>query len=293
MLDTLAAVDPFTWASILSKTLLYLACAVAAGAVIFLLLFTPSAVAHRTAVRRLALSAASAAALFSVLMLDMRAAFLGGGSLEAALDTALLELVLESRIGTANSVRLTGLALILMLIVDRPASRSLALGGVVLVASSFAFVGHSLNPPRAVLGTLLTLHVLAAAFWIGALGPLHHIVRTGSPEQAGTVARRFGRIAVWVVGALAAAGLILATLLVGGIRPLVTTDYGQLLLAKLTLVAGLAAVAAYNRLALSPALAGGSASAARKLLLTIRLEWTVVVAVLFVTATFTSITSPF
>lgn len=292
MLDTLAAVEPFTWASVLSKMLLYLSSAIAAGAVIFLQLFNPTAATQRTAIRRLALWSASAAVLLSVLLIDLRAAFLGGATLEAALDTGLIRLVLDSRLGTANLIRLSGLGLILTLVVDRRASRLLALTGVLLVASSFTFVGHSLNAPRAILAALLTLHVLAAAFWIGALGPLYHIVRTGSPEQAGTVARRFGQVAVWVVGTLVIAGVTLAAFLIGGIRPLLTTDYGQLLFMKITLVAGLAAVAAYNRFALSPALASGSAPAARRLLSTIRLEWVVVVVVLFVTATFTSITAP-
>lgn len=200
VIATLTAVGPVTWASILSKTLLYLSSMIAAGAVIFLLLFNTSVGTQVRAVHRPALGAALSAAPFSLLLIDLRACFLGGGTPDAAMKTTLFELMMEGRLGTSTSVRLTGLALILMLVVDRPAIRSL--GWALLIAASFAFIGHSLGEPRPTLATLLTLHIQAAAFWIGGSG--HSIAShgRGPPSRrvrswSGSAALLSGSSALW------------------------------------------------------------------------------------------------
>ena len=67
---------------------------------------------------------------------------------------------------------------------------------------------------------------------------------------------------------------------------LTSTAYGWRLFGKLALVAGLLALAALNRLVLTPALAEGSPDAARRLRLSLAADIVLGLAVLAVTATF-------
>lgn len=50
----------------------------------------------------------------------------------------------------------------------------------VAVAASCTQIGHTLMEPRLARGTLLTLHPLAAAFRVGALGPSHRAAATAA-----------------------------------------------------------------------------------------------------------------
>ena len=150
-------------------------------------------------------------------------------------------------------------------------------------------MGHSLGDPRWLLASLLTLHLLAAAFWIGALLPLRHAV--GQTEGA-RLLHRFGNVASLTVALLVVAGLILAWLMTGSLSGLLSTAYGWTLLAKLGLVAGLMAFAALNKWRFVPALASGVPTAVSHLRGSIQIEATAVLLILLATATLTSITIP-
>ena len=154
---------------------------------------------------------------------------------------------------------------------------------------SYTRVGHSLDGPRWALGSLLALHLLAVAYWVGALWPLRRAA--ASPSAAGLM-HRFGVVATGVVGLLVAVGASFAWLMTGDLGALLGTAYGWTLLGKLALVAGLLGLAAHNKLRLTPALAQGDPAAAAALRRSIGWEIALVALILLATATLTTVTTP-
>jgi putative copper resistance protein D len=288
--DVTGALDFTTVLSILAKAGTYLASLLAAGSVLFVLLIARDGWL-RGITGRIALVAALAALTLTALRIGLNASFLGG-SAGAAFDPLLLSIVLESPLGTSSLVRVAGLALLVFVFLPGLVGTMLAGAGAILVAASFAFVGHTLGEPRVVLGILLGAHALGVAFWIGAFAPLFAVARRAPPLEAGEVAHHFGKLALWAVGGLVAAGMILTVLLVGDPNALARSAYGQLLLVKLMVVAGLMALATLNKERLTPALLEGRPDAASTLRRSIVLEAAAVLAILLLTATFTSLTSP-
>lgn len=134
----------------------------------------------------------------------------------------------------------------------RRAGSLAALAGVGL---ALALSGHaSAAAPQWLTRPAVFLHAVAVAYWIGALIPLALMVRR-APTQTLPAARRFSAGALVAVAVLTLAGLALAVVQVEAPMNLIGTAYGQVLIAKLALVAGLLGLAAANLLWLTPALA--------------------------------------
>ncbi len=148
--------------------------------------------------------------------------------------------------------------------------RAAALTAWVLAALSFAASGHAAAvQPQGLAVTAVAVHALAVLFWIGSLPPLLAVVRR--PDAAG-VLRRFSNVAVPMVALLVLSGGVLVWLQAGSLPALAGSAYGTVLAAKLALVAVLLALAARNRLVLTPALAAGAPEAAVRLTRAIRAE---------------------
>ena len=291
MLSTVLGIDAATTVEILVKTGASAASLAAAGSALVLLALSRFDDATARSVRRIAVAAAVLAAAFSALRLPVRASFLMGGSVAGAFDPAIVAMVAESPVGTSLWTRLAGLALVCLVVFDRPAARLAAGLGVVLVCGSFALRGHSLEEPRLVLGGLVTLHLLGLAFWIGILAPLHRLAGS-DPNAAGALATEFSRRAVWIVPAIAAAGVALFVILTGDPMAALGTPYGQLLAVKLLLFTLLLGLASLNKYRLTPALETGALRAGPHLRRSIRLEVVAVLAILATTATLTTLSSP-
>ncbi|RBI82527.1 copper-binding protein [Rhodosalinus halophilus] len=292
MLAALAQADAVTWLSITVKALAYAATLSAVGSVLVLALLPGVGAGGRAALRRTAALSALAAAVFTVLRLPLRASFLMGGTWDGAMDPAILGMVAESPLGTSAALRLTGLALILCVLWRGRTGLWLAVPGALLASTSFAFRGHALSEPQAILGTLVTLHILCLAFWIGGLAPLLRSLRSETPAASGALAEAFGRQALWAVG-LVVLGGGLALALLGAARPsALASPYGQMFALKLLLVAGILAMAAFNRLSLTPALLASRPEASARLRRSIRAEAALILGVLLVTATLTTVSSP-
>ncbi len=264
----------------------------AAGAALFLAAHPGLGAATARGTRRLAGAAALLALLLSAGQLAARASFLGGGGLGPAFDPGLLRVVLASPLGDTLALRGAGLVPIAGLLLNRPWTRWPAAAGAAAVAASFALAGHTLAEPRALLAALLTAHLLAVSYWIGAFWPLHHLAGHAAPSVAGAMARRFGRSALWVVAGLVAAGAALVALLTGAPLAALGTAYGQALLAKLVPVAGLIGLAALNHRRLTPALLAGDPRAADRLRRSIRAEAALAAVILLATARLTAVTPP-
>jgi putative copper resistance protein D len=184
----------------------------------------------------------------------------------------------QTRFGTVWQLRLLLAVALVACLALRPArGRELfsASAGIVF-AAGLAFAGHGgATPGNAGYVHLIAdvLHLAAAAAWVGALVPLALLLRAASRDlDAVTLALaqnavlRFSTVGVASVGTLLATGIVSGWFLAGTIPALVGTDYGRLLLVKVSLFLAMVSVAAFNRLRLTPRLAQGPSAAARNAL---------------------------
>jgi copper transport protein len=131
--------------------------------------------------------------------------------------------------------------------------------GAALAASGHA----SAAEPQFLTRPAVFAHVVAVAFWIGALVPL--AVAMGLPPLRAAELMRFSRAIPIALVVMVASGIILAVIQVRSLDALWTTAYGLVLSAKLCAVLVLLALAAVNRYALTPRVVEGDGTAARRL----------------------------
>lgn len=101
---------------------------------------------------------------------------------------------------------------------------------------------------------VLAVHFLLGLGWMGCLWPLALSCRQLDVLGLQQLMQQFGRLASFCVPILLIAGVALAYALTGSFSGLFTSTHGQLLLAKVTLVAGLMGFSAYHKLKLVPEL---------------------------------------
>jgi putative copper resistance protein D len=126
------------------------------------------------------------------------------------------------------------------------------------------------------------VHLLAAGVWVGALASLLWMLATAHDDSTAAAHHAlagFASVGTASVALVVASGLINSWLLVGpkDLLSLGTSLYGQLLLMKLALFAGMVSLAAVNRFRLTPALGDARTSddaryALRRLRLSLTLE---------------------
>lgn len=288
-MEGLAPIDGWAITAIIAKAVGYGAALLTMGGPLFVLVFRSSSNDVRQLARKVAVIAALIGLAVLALRFGIRAARISGMGLSGAVDPMMLGFVWDSPLGAAAIWRGAGELLVVALLIRGIVGLSAGLIGALLIAVSYTFVGHSLGDPRWLLASLLTLHLLAAAFWIGALLPLRHAV--GQPEGA-RLLHRFGNVASLTVALLVVVGLIFAWLMTGSFSNLLSTAYGKTLLAKLGVVSGLMALAALNKWRFVPALASGTPTAVPHLRRSIQIEAIAVLLILMATATLTSITTP-
>jgi putative copper resistance protein D len=106
-------------------------------------------------------------------------------------------------------------------------------------------------------------HLVAAGLWLGGLIPLAVLLvylrrfrEEGWVSVACDAASRFSNLGIAAVGILLVSGTINALFLIGRVQALAGTDYGRLLLLKVTLFAAMVGLAGINRQYLLPRLFG-------------------------------------
>jgi putative copper export protein len=168
-------------------------------------------------------------------------------------------------------------------------ANAIAVLGALMVITSFTLMGHTAtNPHRAAAASLVILHLLVVAFWLGALWPLHLAAQKEQPATAGHLIERFSVTATWAVPLILLAGIGLSALLLPSLATF-KQPYGQLLLAKLTAFAVLMAMAALNKWRFGPACAEGNTAAFQR---TVVVEYVLICVVLTATAIMTTFFSP-
>lgn len=162
-----------------------------------------------------------------------------------------------------------------------PRQRIIVPAGALLCVASFLVTGHPVvAAPRWLSAPAYTLHILGAAFWLGALAPLARSLKVLPPPEAWRVIAAFSRLAVYAVAAIVASGLVLGALHVGSWGALTSSDYGLRLIAKGALAAFVIVLAGYNKIVLTPALTRGDAQAARRLRGSIAMEFALLILIL-------------
>jgi putative copper resistance protein D len=292
MLDALSSAGGVTWLSICVKAMVYATTLLAAGSVLAVLFLRSLPSTEQRILRRTAFLMAIVAAVLSLARLPIRASFLMGGTWAGATDPMMLNMVMDSPLGTAIALRLIGLALLLAILLPSTIGQGAAALGTVLVAASFAMRGHALDEPRLALGLLITAHILGLAFWIGAFLPLLRLSKQSEPRVTGAVAHEFGRRALWIVGGLVLAGLATLVILSGWRLALPASAYSQFFAIKLVLFAGVLGLAAWNKLRLTPALQQDAPDSCARMNRSLKLEATLLVAILLITAALSTVSAP-
>ncbi|WP_211246057.1 copper resistance CopC/CopD family protein [Cereibacter changlensis] len=232
--------------------------------------------------RRVALASTALAPPFAALALGLHGLDMLGRGTSGLADAAVWQAA-----GTAPVARSIGLAAVAALIgltALSVRSKAVAILAWVIAAISFAMSGHAAEaPPRWLSGPALALHALALIFWLGALMPLAASLRRADAVMQLT---RFSVIAVPMVILLIATGAALTVVQAGSLSALIASPWGAILGAKLVLVALLVALASWNRLVLTPALAAGRPEAPKRLNRSIRAEILLCVAILALASAF-------
>jgi putative copper resistance protein D len=155
---------------------------------------------------------------------------------------------------------------------------------------SLAWAGHAVASHPAHVW-VDAAHLCAAALWLGMLPPLALVVHRAAASRdvgwlrlAGRAAQVFSPPAVAAVLVLAVSGSLNSWWLVGSPDKLLGSAYGLLLSAKLALFALMLALAASNRLQLTPRIAGAARPDTAALLAARRLRRNVLAEMLLAAA---------
>jgi putative copper resistance protein D len=278
-------------ADVIAKAQSYAATLSAAGAVFFLaygdsLLTSAQQARIRGWVPPLCLAAAAVSAVKVMLLAGSM-----GGAVNDMFDLSFNSMILRAGEGLSIAARVAGLCVACAALLLKSRGRLLAAAGAALAAVSFAMTGHVHALPHTALPVaLLMLHLLCAAFWLGALLPLYQIA--GDAAGCGALAARFGTLAAWLVAVLLAAGAALLWNLLDSVSSLWSSDYGRMMLVKILFVSALLGFAAFNKWHLTPELLHGAPRAAARLQRSIVVEMLLAAGILLITAVFTTLLGP-
>jgi copper transport protein len=259
--------DDRTWevAGAIGRWFAYSGVLLASGGVAFLVLVHRGGI-ERAHLVRVVWAAALVGAAGSMVALPVQAALGTGQGPSSLFDDGVLAEVVRDGVGLGLVLALAGLVVAVSM-VERHGT--VALGGAVVAASSFATNGHTRAGTSATVATIADIsHLLVASAWGGGLILLTLCLRArrraGERDHTETIALvgRFSTLATVTVLLVGISGAALAWIEVGSINALTETGYGRLLLVKVGVVAVIAALGAYNHFRLVPALTRGKAVAA-------------------------------
>ena len=290
-------IDAWDAAVVFTKAASYAATLCASGQLLFLVYCRDLLEARlQTSLQRGILWLSGAAVAASVLKIFLLAGSMSG-EWSGMFDRSFTVMILAAGEARATGARIIGLALMGTAVGTAfVSSRRLgaqAVIGALLAATSFAWTGHAhARLPQIAPTVVLCVHLLCAAFWLGALPPLLKLASGKDLPAAAGCTARFGGWATSVVAMLMLAGVCLLFALLEQISDLWSSDYGWLVMVKLACVALLLSAAAFNKLRFTPRLLQGDRSAQLQLRHSIQAEMILAGLILMVTAAFTTLTGP-
>ena len=286
---------PLQVAGALARGAAYLGALLAAGGALYLALIEEEPPASDRA-RRLVLRSAGLGAAGILVGLVIQADLSTGLGLGALFSAGGRADALAAGVGLSTAITLAGLVgLGLALRLAAPARRvALVVGGVAAVAG-FAAAGHTTQAtPKWLATTADVVHVAAGAAWIGGLVLLLlALVGRGDddPAATGRIVARFSVVATIAILSIGASGLALGWGQVRSFHALTATTYGKLLLVKVAVVALIAAVGAFNKFVLVPAVSADPPSeGSKRLRRAVRAEVGGLLGVIALTAVLVNVT---
>ncbi|MFL0276451.1 cytochrome c oxidase assembly protein [Mycobacterium sp. SMC-19] len=198
---------------------------------------------------RLGTAASGAWAVCAALLVPLTISDVSGHPLTEFLDPATAW-SFAGLVDTASAWRWTALLAAVVTLVSLPVLRwswtPVLLAGSLLTLIPLGLTGHSAAGGSHDLATnSLLIHLIAAGLWAGGLlALLVHAIRGG--EHADLAARRFSTVALWCFVAMGLSGVLNALVRLAP-ADLLTTPYGQLVVAKFVALCALGALGAWQR----------------------------------------------
>ncbi len=184
--------------------------------------------------------------------------YVAGAGLGDVTKWSLLDATLHTTYGTAHSDRLLLLAAIAVALdmqlreLRRSRIAELVTGTLAVgVAVTYGTSGHAqAQNPHWLAITSDSAHLAAMAVWLGGLVYLLvAVLPRREPDELRRVLPVFSRVALCAIGVLAITGTYQAWLGIGAVDAITTTRYGQYVLIKVALFAGLLALGNLSRVA--------------------------------------------
>ena len=177
-------------------------------------------------------------------VLFLHGAYVSGGDWSDVLNSQLVSDVVTTRLGLSLLARLVLGVLWFFVVIG--AARGLAHGSpwknaaFLLSAgtiATFSISGHAGAVALPVVSVASDIgHMAALSIWIGGLIALVTACRGLPDAEFNRIAQRYSRLATWAMPVTVVTGLITASRLLGGIDELTSSDYGRLLITKVSLV---------------------------------------------------------
>jgi len=248
--------------------------------------------AEDAALRRAVLVSALVGVVGSFAWLSLEVSDISGRGAGGLTDSTSIDIVMRNGAYASAALRSLGLAFIAYAATAR--WRAVTMGPLVAFGALMAcawcmLTGHpATHGPSGLVHAMTFLHMGAGAVWFGGLIALamvmRHRRREGDLGGGAAVVASFSRLMAWTIAALLAGGTVIGWAFVGSFGRLTSTSYGLVLLAKVSLVITVLAVAGFNRRRLVPAVDAGEARGWRMLGRSVALEQLALIAVLGLTA---------
>lgn len=213
----------------------------------------------RTSLRWAAVMALAASAIW----LNLDSVIMGGSWADAIDPDTVGAVFLQTEFGRAWQWHLGFAAALLVVLfavpelLRRAGWSLLAIALAAAQVASLAWAGHAVMHAGVLPVANQVGHLLAGAVWLGSLPPLYFLLGRASEGawQAAlrTVLPLYSRAGYGAVGLVVLTGCLNSWLLVGSWHALMTSEFGHVLLVKVTLVALMVAIALANRLMLAQA----------------------------------------
>ncbi|MGB5951672.1 MAG: CopD family protein [Ornithinimicrobium sp.] len=189
-----------------------------------------------------------------------RAVLISQGDIAAAISPTAISNSLSQTTRWVLGLQATGALIVLAGTRASLAHSWIPLAGIITVGAGHVIAGHSNTiQPRWIVLTADIAHLLAAAIWVGGVVMigmlLRHRRRHGHPLNAAEIGARFSVLAAASVTVVGLAGIVLAITILDRPQQLWQSSWGLFLLAKVAVVAVVAAIGAYNHFRVVPALA--------------------------------------
>ena len=211
-----------------------------------------------------------------------------GGEIQSIFEIDLIELSFETMQGKSYLLLIVGFSfLFFSYYFQRIFMNAFNIIGTVLILISFIVIGHSLSQ-GIYTQILLFIHLFCISYWLGSFFPLRHMCNIENYKNLYLVAHNFGVYATFYLGLLIITGLTYSYFLLGGILPIITSTYGNVLLCKLLLVSFILMIGAINKFKIVPSIKANFTLGQSKLKRSINIEFICTWLILFLTSILTT-----